>query len=126
MTTRDPLNDETLARLLAARRAPADPATRARAIERVRGGLRSPGGSPGMLEPVWLAWLERPAALATAASLLVVSLGAGVWFAERPSSSVTTVATATTGTDLIGSLLTDESGTDAVIGGAGLDSGSTP
>jgi anti-sigma factor RsiW len=120
VTTRDPLNDEALARLLAARRAAADPATRARAIERVRGGLRSPGA----LEPAWLAWLERPAALATAASLLVVSLGAGVWFAERPSSGVTTAATTTT--DLIGSLLTDESGTDAVIGGAGLDSGSAP
>jgi hypothetical protein len=122
VTTPDPLSDETLARLLAARRAAADPATRARAIERVRGGLRAPGA----VEPVWLAWLGRPAALATAASLLVVSLGAGVWLAGRPSSSVTAVATTTTSTDLIGSLLTDESGTDAVIGGAGLDSGSAP
>ena len=119
MTTRDPLDDETLARLLAARTAAADPATRARALARVRAGETARGAR----EPAWLAWLARPVAVATAASLLVVSLGAGVWLAGRPGTG--TPAT-TTGTDLIGSLLTDDGSTDTMLGGAGLDSGGTP
>jgi len=119
VTTRDPWDDEILARLLAARSAPADPATVGRAVARLRAGAaaRDP------FEPAWLTWLARPAALATAASLLVVSLGAGVWLAGRPATGT---AATTTSTDLIGSLLTDDSGTDTVLGGAGLDSGSTP
>jgi anti-sigma factor RsiW len=119
VTKHDPYDDELLARLLAARSATRDPATLTRALARVRTGA----ASRGALEPVWLAWLGRPITLATAASLLVVSLGAGVWLADRPASGTTAT---TTGTDLIGSLLTDESGTDTVLGGAGLDSGSTP
>lgn len=119
MTTRDPWDDETLARLLAARSAAADSATRSRALARVRAGETGRGA----LEPAWLAWLARPVAVATAASLLIVSLGAGVWLAGRPTTGTTAT---TSGTDLIGSLLTDDNGTDAAIGGAGLDSGSTP
>lgn len=119
MTTRDPFDDETLAQLLAARSAAADPATRARALARLRAGV----AARDALEPAWLAWLARPVAVATAASLLVVSLGAGVWLAGRPATGA---AATTTGTDLIGSLLTDDSGADTVLGGSGLDSGSTP
>ena len=122
MTTRDPWDDETLARLLAARSAPADPATALRAMAR----LGTVAASRATLEPGWLGWLGRPAALATAASLLVVSLGAGVWLAGRSVTGTAATTAAATSTDLIGSLLTDDGSGDAVLGGAGLDSGGTP
>lgn len=117
MTSPERFDDGILARLLGARHATGDPATLARALARVRSGAVPRGA----FEPAWLAWLGRPVALVTAASLLVVSLGAGIWIGGRatPRAASTTRAT----TDLIGSLLADEGGADTVLGDGGIDSG---
>jgi hypothetical protein len=111
----DRFDDERLARLLGASAASSDPATLTRAMARVRVAGH---------EPAWLGWLERPAALVAAASLLVVSLGAGVWYGRGAALSETTVTsgTATTDSDLLGSLLAGEAGADATGGGV-IDSG---
>jgi len=111
------IDDERLARWLAAGVAPADPATLARALARLGESER---------EPAWLAWLARPRALAAAASLLVVCVAAGVWYGDgdnpRASSAAGGGTTVSASSDLLGSLLADEGAASAGAGGV-RDSG---
>lgn len=90
----DERNDERIGRLLAASRASANPAV----LARVRSRLAARESSVGML-----AFLGRPAALATACALLVVS--ATVSFAIVRSERQTA---ATTSNSLVSALLDDD------------------
>ncbi len=120
MSGRERFDDGTLGRLIGAGRAPRDPATLTRAMARVRAAARDE-----TRDPAWLTWLARPMTVAAAASLLVVSVVAGVWYGGgdtvRRVVAGTSVATTGTSSDLIGSLLTDETSTST--SGGTLDSG---
>jgi len=106
-------DDTGLARLLVAGRASGDPATLERALTRLAATTR---------EPAWLAWLTRPGAVAAAAAMLVVSVGAGIWYGGGLSTGATTAAYGSSAnpSDLLGALLADAP--DATTGVAG-DSG---
>ena len=106
-------DDAGLARLLAAGRARGDAATLRRALTRLAAPSR---------EPAWLRWLTRPTAVAAAAAMLVVSVGAGIWYGGGLSTGATTAAygSSASSSDLLGSLLADAP--DATNGVAG-DSG---
>jgi hypothetical protein len=110
----DERNDERIGRLLAASRASANPAVLARA----RARLAARESNIGLL-----AFLGRPAALATACALLVVSgvLSLAVVRSER----VTTATAATTSVTLVSALLGDD-GTYGVPSAATAADASTP
>lgn len=73
--------ESKLARLLAASQAPADDAPLRRALAQL---------AARDAEPAWLRWLARPAALATACALLVVSVSASAWLLRAPSATSAT------------------------------------
>jgi hypothetical protein len=100
-------DDERLSQLMRAVRADADPALWTRVRARIEAGE-----SERRVRPRWLNWLARPAALATASLLLVIT--AGVGFATLPRGDAST----STNTHSYESL------TDALIGD--VDAGATP
>src|SRR5262245_15041881 len=93
-------DDERLSRLMRAVRADADPALWTRVRARLEAGERD-----AVARPQWLQWLARPAALATASLLLVIT--AGIGFATLPRGEGTTTSSNTR---------SYESLTDALIG----------
>jgi hypothetical protein len=101
----DPLADEDrrLSALLRGVRAEANPAVWMRARTRLEAG---PGAAPARRLDGLLHWLTRPVAMAAAAAVLVVSLGAGVPILSSVVDSPTLENVATTdATSLIESLL---------------------
>lgn len=77
--TRD---DRRLERTLAAVHAAADPAPLARALARL-----AERDARAQLEPAWVRWLSRPAALAAAGALLVMSVSASLWIVRDTSDA---------------------------------------
>lgn len=115
--TRDELQEERLARLIAASRAEANPAVLARARARIAAAERVPGVA---------AWLGRPAVLAGAGALFALCVAGTFVVSQRVSAtaaaSETSLVSALLGEDDLG-LPIDLNGGGAGNGAAAGDSG---
>lgn len=91
-------SDERLARLIAASRGEADPASLAGALRRLEARETT---------PAWVAWLARPAALAASCALLVVSVGLSSVLVRGADGTRSSAAT-TSSADFMSQLLDDD------------------
>lgn len=105
--------ESRLARLLAASQAPADDAPLTRALARLAERDRL-----SEREPAWMRWLARPAALAAACALLVMSVSASAWLLRDPSP----VAESSEGSELIAGLIGEDGSFGLVASDAGISS----
>ncbi len=115
MTDETRREDEQLDRLLASVRADAEPALWTRVRARIEAAER---------RPRWLAWSMRPAALAAALSLLVVSVVASVALVVTTPRVTTVVASDDLGDALVAEL--DQSSASEVGVGPALPTRSAP
>ncbi len=110
--------ESKLTRLLAASQAPADDAPLIRALAQLARRER---------EPAWAGWLARPAALAAACALMVVSVTASAWLL-RASGQARTTSDALDSSEVIAGLIGEDGSFDLVAsdeasGGTWSDSG---